>query len=158
MMTRKQKSNLARREDQMSSRNVHRMKAVLENVPLAIDCATQWALKAGCDEKALYEVQLAVDEACANVVLHAYRGMPPGDMEVSCQVNDQVLVIKVRDWGRTFDPCTVPEPDLDAPLEERTLGGLGLFLLKKVMDHIQFTFDPESGNELVMTKRLGGAE
>jgi anti-sigma regulatory factor (Ser/Thr protein kinase) len=102
----------------------------------------------------LYDIQLAVDEACANVVYHAYRGMEPGDMEVSCCLDGPELVIRVRDWGRSFDPASVPEPDLDAPLEERALGGLGLFLLKQVMDQIQYTFDPEEGNELKMVKRL----
>lgn len=130
------------------------MKAVLENVPVAIDCATKWAQRAGFDGQALYEIQLAVDEACANVVCHAYGGMEPGEMEVSCCLDGPMLVIRVRDWGRSFDPDSVPEPDVDAPLEERALGGLGLFLLKQVMDHIQYTFDPEQGNELKMVKRV----
>ena len=131
-----------------------RMKALLENVPLAIGCVTQWAEAAGFDERALYEIQLAVDEACANVVDHAYSGTEPGDMEVTCSCNDQALTIQVRDWGRGFDPDSVSEPDVEAPLDERTLGGLGLFLVKKVMDQVQFTCDPAKGNELKMTKRL----
>lgn len=132
-----------------------RMKAVLENVPLAIGCVTQWAEAAGFDEGALYKIQLAVDEACANVVDHAYTGSEPGDMEVSCSLNQQSLTIRVRDWGRGFDLHNVSEPDVEAPLDERTLGGLGLFLVKQVMDQVQFTRDPARGNELKMTKRLG---
>jgi anti-sigma regulatory factor (Ser/Thr protein kinase) len=60
----------------------------------------------------------------------------------------------VRDWGRGFDPDSVVIPDVDAPLEERTLGGLGLFIVRQVMDYVQFTVDPETGNELKMAKRL----
>jgi serine/threonine-protein kinase RsbW len=135
-----------------------RMQAVLKNVPLATRCVTRWAEIAGFDERALYEIQLAVDEACANVVHHAYQGMDPGDMEISCLLDEQGLTIQVRDWGRGFDPKGVEEPDVDAPLEERTLGGLGLFLVRQVMDDVEFTFDPQVGNILRMAKRIKVAE
>ena len=131
-----------------------RMKAVLENVPRAIECVTEWAEKAGFDERALYELQLAIDEACANVVDHAYPGSDPGDIEVSCRLDDKLLTIQVRDWGPGFDLAGVEDPDLEAPLEERSLGGLGLFLVRQVMDVVQFRSDPEKGNELMMSKRL----
>jgi serine/threonine-protein kinase RsbW len=131
-----------------------RVKALLENVPLAIDCVAQWAEKVDLDKRTLYEIQLAVDEACANVADHAYRNEEPGDMEVSCYLENELLTILVRDWGRGFDPNGVVVPDVDAPLEERTLGGLGLFIVRQVMDYVQFTVDPEVGNELRMAKRL----
>jgi serine/threonine-protein kinase RsbW len=132
-------------------------KALLENLPPILECVTRWAETVGFDARAIYQIQLAVDEACANVIHHAYENMEPGDMEVTCCVEDQLLTIQVRDWGQAFDPDSVPDPDLEAPLEERSLGGLGLFLMRQVMDCVQFTFDPEQGNELVMTKRLAGA-
>ena len=135
-----------------------KVKAVLENVPLAIDCVTKAARAAGIGDHTLYQIQLAVDEACANVVQHAYEGTEPGDMEVSCCLDDQAFCIRVRDWGRGFVPEDVPEPDVDAPLEERCLGGLGMFLMKQAMDRVDYTFDPELGNELTLTKRLQGAE
>jgi serine/threonine-protein kinase RsbW len=135
-----------------------KFKAVLENVSAAIDCVTKSAREAGFDEGVLYQLQLAVDEACANVVQHAYEGMEAGDVEVSCSFDDEYLVIRVRDWGRSFVPEDVPEPDVDAPLEERSLGGLGLFLIRQCMDQVAFSFDTEFGNELIMKKRLQGAE
>lgn len=133
-----------------------RLQAVLENVPLAIECAGEWARQAGFDERAQHQIQVAVDEACANVVEHAYEGRPPGDMEISCYVDGPELVIRVRDWGAGFDPGEVPWPDLEAPLEERNLGGLGLVLIRKLMDTATFCCDPERGNELVMAKRRPG--
>jgi serine/threonine-protein kinase RsbW len=135
-----------------------RFKAVLENVSTAIDCVTKSAREAGFDEEITYQLQLAVDEACANVIHHAYEGMEPGDIEVTCSCDDQHLVIRVHDWGKSFVPEHVPEPDVDAPLEERSLGGLGLFLIRQCMDQVEFAFDAELGNELTMTKRLQGAE
>lgn len=131
-----------------------RTKAVLENVPGAIDFVAQSARVVGFDNQALYQIQVAVDEACANVVHHAYAGMEPGDMEISCYLEGQIFVVQVRDWGTSFDPTEVRDPDMSAPLDERTLGGLGLFLIKQFMEQVQYTFDPEMGNELTMTKRL----
>lgn len=135
-----------------------RLTAVLENVPVAIDFVTEAAQPADLDERTLYQVQLAVDEACANVVRHAYQGMEPGDMEISCCVEDCDLLIRVRDWGRGFAADEVPDPDVDAPLDERILGGLGLFLIKQVMDEVVYRRGSEGCNELVMTKRLHNAE
>jgi serine/threonine-protein kinase RsbW len=142
----------------MAHRESLRMRAVIENVPLATDYVTQWAETAGFDGHALYQIQLAVDEACANVVDHAYRGVEPGDFEVSCLLDDLGLTIDVCDWGRGFELEDVEQPDVDAPLEERTLGGLGLFIVKKVMDDVEFTFDSRSGNRLRMVKRIRVAE
>ena len=99
-------------------------------------------------------VQVAVDEACANVVEHAYAGREPGTMEVSCCSDGRTFAIRVRAWGKSFEPNGVKDPNVTAPLEERTLGGLGLFLIRKYMDQVEYTFDPRLGNELLMTKSL----
>lgn len=135
-----------------------KVKALLENVPLAIDFVTRLATAGGLDAQALYQVQVSVDEVCANIVHHAYAGMEPGDMEISCYFDDCAFVIQVHDWGQRFEPNEVADPDLSAPLDERSLGGLGLFLVRQFMDHIKFTFDEERGNRLTMVKRLQGAE
>jgi serine/threonine-protein kinase RsbW len=141
-------------------RNTHtlRLKASLENVPEAIECVTQSALAAGFDEQAVLQIQVAVDEACANVVQHAYAGTRDGDMEVTCSLDGHSFVVRVRNWGKRFNPEAVEEPDVAAPLEERGLGGLGLFLIQQFMDQAQYTFDPKHGNELIMVKRLLVAE
>ena len=135
-----------------------RLKAVLENVSVAIDFVTGVARQAELDERTLYQVQLAVDEACANVVHHAYEGIEPGDMEISCSVDADRLSIGVRDWGMGFEADQVSDPDVDAPLDERTLGGLGLFLIKQVMDKVDYRRVSAGCNELVMTKRLHNGE
>ena len=133
-----------------------RMKAILENIPRAMACVRESARRAGFNGPDLYQIELAVDEACANVVEHAYACQEPGDMVVTCTVDEDRFVVKIRDWGRSFEPEAVPEPDVDAPLEERSLGGLGVFLIRQFMDEVEFSFDPEQGNLLTMTKRLPG--
>jgi serine/threonine-protein kinase RsbW len=142
----------------MSSKSVLKVKAVLTNVPQAIDFVTEMAFRAGFSEQGLKEIQIAVDEACANVVHHAYGGKGHGDMEIACCKDRQAFVIHLRDWGQSFEPEAIGDPDVLAPLEERTLGGLGLFLIRQYMDKVHFSFDLEQGNKLTMTKLLPAPE
>ncbi|MBU0491692.1 MAG: ATP-binding protein [Chloroflexi bacterium] len=98
-----------------------------------------------------FKVQLAVDEACTNVIEHAYDSQG-GPMELSCCREGEQVRVTIRDWGRRFDPGAIQAPDLDAPLQDRQIGGLGLHFMHSLMDRVQFTFDDE-GNTLVMTKQ-----
>src|SRR5512146_2656415 len=84
--------------------------------------------QAGVDPSAQFDMQLAVEEACANVIEHAYNGRG-GELEVCFETHGADVSITVRDWGRPFDPAQVTRPDLSQPLEERQVGGLGLFLM-----------------------------
>ena len=107
----------------------------------------------GLDETAIYALQLAVDEACTNIIMHAYDTQG-GHIKVQIKsVGDWVEVV-IRDWGEAFDPELVPSPDVDAPLEERRLGGMGLFLMQQMMDRVDFEFSDRDGNTLTMAKRL----
>ncbi|MBN1259627.1 MAG: ATP-binding protein [Anaerolineae bacterium] len=114
---------------------------------------TEAAQAIGLDEDAIFGVQLAVEEACDNIIEHAYAGASKGDIECSCDIVTDGLKIVLRDSGRPFDPESVPKPDLDSPLEERDIGGLGLHFIKNLMDEVRFEFFPGSGNVLTMVKR-----
>jgi serine/threonine-protein kinase RsbW len=131
-----------------------RIKAILENVSRAMVFVVAEARDAGLEAEAVHHIRLAVDEACANVVEHAYKGLEPGDMEIVCGLEGPEFVVRVRDWGHCFDPDQVAVPDITAPLEERSLGGLGLFLIYQVMDRVEYQSDPHRGNELLMAKRV----
>lgn len=107
----------------------------------------------GLDDSAVYALQLAVDEACTNVIMHAYEGRG-GRLELCIDVVDDRIEVVIRDWGRTFDPGAIPSPDVDAPLEQRPIGGVGLFLMRQMMDRVDFQFSETDGNTLTMSKRL----
>ncbi|MBN1661103.1 MAG: ATP-binding protein [Anaerolineae bacterium] len=146
-------------DDRVENELVHnalRLKAVLENVPVATLWVADAARDVGLDRRTVSQIELAVDEACANVVEHAYAGLEAGEMEVACALDIRGFVVRVRDWGTGFDPEAVDEPDVTAPLEERDLGGLGLFLVRQAMDEVEFHCNTVHGNELVMVKRLEG--
>ena len=113
------------------------------------------AKAAGLDARAVYSVQMAVDEACSNIIEHAYGGEGRGDIECTCQINGNGLTVTLRDRGCAFDPSSVPEPDVDAELGDRQEGGLGLYLIRKLMDDVRFKFTPDAGNVLTMVKRKG---
>lgn len=112
----------------------------------------QAARQVGFDEKEVYNVQLAVDEAASNIIEHAYEGIADGVIEVLTRIEPGTLTIVLRDWGQSFTPDEVVEPDLEASLEERAIGGLGLFFIHKLMDDIRFDFSPDGGNTLTLVK------
>ncbi len=114
--------------------------------------ATQAARDAGMDDSAIYAIQLSMDEACTNVIEHAYEGMDGGEIECTCDSDDKNLTIIIHDHGKSFDPSTIALPNLDADLDSRPVGGLGVFLMKKLMDEVRFEPMGASGNVLTMIK------
>ena len=129
--------------------------ASLDSLGEISDFVIAAARTAGFDDHAVWEVQLAVDEAATNVILHAYgdHGLE-GPITVDTQVKDDELIVSLHDRGAPFDPATVPTPDLTSPVEERVTGGLGLYLMRKLMDRVDFHFDSDGSNVLTMAKRL----
>lgn len=105
------------------------------------------------EELIVFDVQLAVDEICTNTIKHGYGGQG-GEIEVTIEPIEGGVKVTVRDWGATFDPKAVPQPNVEAPLELRSLGGLGLFLARHLMDDVRFEFGGERGNSVTMVKRL----
>jgi serine/threonine-protein kinase RsbW len=107
----------------------------------------------GLSKREGYDVRLAVDEACSNVIRHAYSGQG-GPIEITVNAVNGGIQVLIRDWGKAFDVAAVPTPNVQAPLYERPLGGLGLFLMRQVMDQVDFEFDEADGNTLKMVKMI----
>jgi serine/threonine-protein kinase RsbW len=110
------------------------------------------ARSAGFDDNAVYAIEIAVDEAFSNIIDHAYAGENHGNIECTCKVDAQGLTITLKDRGEPFDPNSVAEPVLDCCLDDRKERGLGLYIMRKLMDDIHFDFSKEQGNVLTMTK------
>lgn len=132
------------------------LDASLDALAAVSDFVVEQARAVGLDEHAVWEVQLAVDEAATNVIQHSYA-KARGPITISTNVVDGAFEITVCDRGKPFDPTKVPEPDLTSPLEERKTGGLGLYLMRKLMDRVEFRFE-EGENILVMAKRIQQAD
>lgn len=114
------------------------------------------AREAGFSDRDIYSIQLAADEASSNIIEHAYSGVDDGKLEIDCSAVDGELKIVMRDWGKPFDPSSIPEPNIKADLSDRKIGGLGMYLMRKLMDEVSYDSSPETGNILVMVKRVEG--
>ena len=112
------------------------------------------AREAGLNAKDIYSVQLATDEAASNIIEHAYDGQPNGMFEVSCEFREDRLTITLLDHGKAFDPSQVEEPNLKADLSDRKIGGLGIYLMRKLMDEVRYD-STQAGNRLTLIKRKG---
>lgn len=130
----------------------------LTNLSTIADFVVAQARLAGMDEEQVFAVQMAVDEACTNAMEHAYAGKQDGEVRVCCSVEDDALTVSITDQGEPFDPSLVPVPDVSAPLETRSIGGLGLFFMHRLMDSVEFQALAPKGNQIVMRKhrKAGG--
>lgn len=114
----------------------------------------QAARDAGFDEVNIYAIQLSADEASSNIIEHAYKNDPGHIIECSSTVEDGNFILIFKDHGCCFDPALVPEPNIAGKLDERNIGGLGLYLINHLMDEVKYESLGETGNVLTMKKRL----
>jgi serine/threonine-protein kinase RsbW len=118
------------------------------------DFVGEIARKGGFGSKEVYNIQLATDEAASNIIEHAYEGVSNGVLELSCGLQGSAIIIVLVDHGEPFDPSEIPMPDLKADLSERKIGGLGIFLMRKLMDEVRYDSQPgKNSNTLTMIKR-----
>ncbi|MGD9047939.1 MAG: ATP-binding protein [Anaerolineae bacterium] len=111
---------------------------------------------AGLDDSTSYDIKLAVDEACMNIVEHGYAGMDPGSILVSLQYGRQKLVVRITDFGHPFEPSEPPAPDPEEKLAGEP-GGFGLYFIYRSVDTVSYQTTP-SGNTLTLVKELQPAE
>jgi anti-sigma regulatory factor (Ser/Thr protein kinase) len=90
--------------------------------------------------KDIYAVQLSVDEACTNIIQHAYSNRCNGVIEISCMLKGEKFVVCIADSGEAFDPTALPKPAIDSNLDERKVGGLGIYFMSKFMTEISYTY------------------
>ncbi len=111
------------------------------------------AHRGGFSAKDIYNIQLATDEAASNIIEHAYEGVSNGVLDLACGIVGDGITIILIDYGESFDPSVVPMPNLKADLSERKIGGLGIFLMRKLMDEVHYEPRKDGSNVLTMRKR-----
>jgi serine/threonine-protein kinase RsbW len=130
-----------------------RVPAKYEYLAQISEFVAEAAQDADLDKVAIYAVQLAIDEACSNIMEHAYQGKGQGEIICTCEITDYGLKVILNDRGRPLNPEDVPEFDLDATLEELETGGAGIYLMHQLMDQVHYETDPQLGNKLELVKR-----
>ncbi len=148
---------------------VQRTMSIHENIRLPAERTQLAAIRRFIQEHAgktcasVEEVQdlvLAVDEAATNIIVHGYRD-GRGEIEVELVLATAQITVILRDQAPPFDPTKVPEPDLDLPLFERQVGGLGIHIIRQCVNEFSHSIRPNGGNELRLVKNLktnGGPE
>jgi len=129
------------------------LAAKLENLNSMIKFILDEAATLGFDEKNKFQVRLAAEEVLVNIINYAYP-KETGDIQITVNSKEKdSLEIEIADWGFAFDPLSREDPKVCVPLEERKIGGLGIFLTRKVMDDVRYRRDNDR-NIMTLIKKL----
>lgn len=123
-----------------------------ESLAKIAELVQQAAQEFGLDPLASYGVETAVDEACSNIIEHAYGGEGKGEIYFNYCIEGKNLIITLRDTGKNFSPKKIPKPKINAPLKNRQGNGLGLYFMYQWMDEVRFEVI-DNANVLTMIKR-----
>lgn len=128
--------------------------AKLENIPTVTDFVTQQLETLDCSAKVLAQISIAIDELFSNIARYAYNP-EVGAATVRVEVTEVPLAVTVTfiDKGRPYDPLAKEDPDVTLSAEERGIGGLGIYMVKKSMDGIAYEYK-DGQNILKITKNI----
>ncbi len=110
------------------------------------------SLNAGFDSETAGQIELAVDEACTNVIKHAHKYEYDKSIDLLVLLDAQKITVTITDRGLGFDVNKVAKPDLQKYIHEAKKGGLGIHLMRSLMDEVQFEFNPGVKNQVTMVK------
>lgn len=127
-----------------------------ENLALIREFVSAVGEQAGFPETETIQLALAVDEACTNVIEHAYQNEASHEVTVRVTVDEKEITFEVIDCGRGFDPTQKPVLPVEELIRQRRSGGLGLRLIRTIMDDVQYRMIPGQKNELRMVKKRRG--
>jgi serine/threonine-protein kinase RsbW len=120
----------------------------IPRISIAIDEAMR--AHAFSDEEIL-DTQLAVEEAVTNVIVHGYAGTT-GQVVITGRTTTELIEVQIEDSSPPFNPLSIPEPDITQDIEDRKIGGLGIFLIRQVMDDISYRYE-DGKNILLLVKK-----
>ncbi len=130
------------------------ISADVKNLALVGEFIRTNAENAGFEEKVICALELAVDEIVSNAIIHGCEEHSEEKVVVKVDICSDVMVIMIEESGREFDPFEAEEPDIDADLEDRKIGGLGLFFVRQIMDEFYFEKGENRLKRFYMVKRI----
>ena len=128
------------------------LPAKLESIPILTDAVNEILEEHDCSMKAQMQIDVAVEELFVNVSNYAY-GDSVGDVTIRVSVEDGNAAITLIDSGVPYDPLKKPDPDITLSAQERAIGGLGIFMVKKSMDKMEYEYT-DGKNVLTITKKI----
>jgi len=115
------------------------LPGAMDSLYSLISFVTSYACEHGFAGEKISAVELALEEVLVNIIKHAYEKSGLEDLiEINCGTDDGSLVIEIIDSGKPFDIFSVREPDIYADIDERRIGGLGIFFVKNLMDDVRY--------------------
>jgi serine/threonine-protein kinase RsbW len=140
-----------------TSKNIKKrlsVKSTTDNLSRIRNFIKQLSAQAGFDDSSTNKIALATDEACTNIIKHAYKYSKVGKININAAFTKKKLRISITDEGSHFNSSKVPEPDLQKYYDEKRVGGLGIFLMKKLMDEVKYSQTPSNRNKVILIKYL----
>jgi serine/threonine-protein kinase RsbW len=132
--------------------------ATMVNLPDLLDALQDISSQAGLPEQDANDFRVAVEEACVNIIRYAYAGQAIGSIELdvvwSTDEGIPSIVCTLRDQGSRFNPLDRQLPDTRLAAEERSIGGLGVLLIRQMSDRVRWTYDGTLGNYLTLVKHI----
>jgi anti-sigma regulatory factor (Ser/Thr protein kinase) len=130
------------------------LEASVANIPAVTDFVNAILEELDCPIKAQLQIDVAIDELFSNIAQYAYApGTGPATVRVETEEDPRAVILTFIDRGIPYNPLAAEDPDITAPAEERSIGGLGVFLVKKTMDDVRYEYR-EGRNILRILKRI----
>jgi anti-sigma regulatory factor (Ser/Thr protein kinase) len=128
--------------------------ATLENLDTVMAFVDQQLEEVGCSMKAQMQIDIAVEEVYVNIAHYAYNP-EVGGVTIRVQIEEDPLAVILTfiDKGKPYDPLAKEDPDVTLAAEDRQIGGLGIFMVKKSMDNVSYEYN-EGRNVLTLKKNL----
>lgn len=135
------------------------VKAELSNLSKVLDFVRENAEAAGFEQNSTSELLIACEEIIVNVISYGYEPGKKGEVEIVFRHSkeDSSIELTICDWGKPFDPLTVPAPDITRPIEEREPGGLGIHFVKSLMNKVSYRRE-RNGNVITLVKRKSAGD
>lgn len=129
-------------------------KSSTDNLTLVRNFIKSTAEERGVSKETIGKIILAVDEACTNIIKHAYAYSSEGDIHLKVKTDKKRFSIEIVDSGSHFNPQVIPEPDVKKMQKAKKGGGLGMFLMKKLMDEVRYSDLGNNRNQVILVKYL----
>ena len=131
-----------------------RIKNAFTEIPTVSETASNWLAERSAPPAADYLTNLALEELITNCIKYGYDDEAEHVIEIELNFSGGELMLTLVDDGHPFNPLELPEPDTDLPVEDRPIGGLGIHLLRKMSDHMEYA-RLENQNRLTLRKSFG---
>jgi serine/threonine-protein kinase RsbW len=138
----------------MKNKLTKKIPSSTEHLQEVRDFISEAAVDFGFSDEDASKIVLAVDEACSNIIRHAYNYSPNKNITITVIPGKGKFEISIIDQGHSFNPEIYKQPDIKKQLHEHRRGGLGMYLMKTLMDNVEYQFNPGIQNEVRLIKYL----